>query len=501
MSAKQVNNILGKLNNRRGSLLLISYLVTVVLIGLSAAFMLSATSEARISERQRLETVALYIAESGLQRAISDLRLDYAATGSWNDGNIGSFSIGPDTTTYYHVPYTNTSLNGGQYSVKLKNRSASDQIQILSTSTIQDATATILAYVSATSSSPWDNVIFAGAGQSGAMINGNVNIAGSVIILGDGLGPTDLAVNLGGTAEFVRNNYTSLDAALQAKIAPLPTTIFNGETVSTLNSELRVKNGVVALSGSAGIGNPDVAGNSVKETVDGVYVTDGWGGNKGASNVFSDNETIHAYDLGDSITFPSLSDPDPNDPSMTIQAKFKSEALPLTTELNDIKPNSSFNYSDGTNSISMDGNGNLSITGKIYIEGNNDLNFNKKGGDTTITYSGSGTVLVEGDTEVNINLVTSGNNSFPSNSFGIMTPNTIGFYESQTAAMGAFFAEDTITITKQTDVIGSIVSNYFDMGTNVPSIYQTPELTTNLPPGMIGGGSGIMINIDFWAEL
>ncbi|MDD3375174.1 MAG: pilus assembly PilX N-terminal domain-containing protein [Candidatus Omnitrophica bacterium] len=500
MDNEQIRTMFRKLKNRRGSLLLISYLAIVVLIGLSAAFMLYATNEARISERQRLETVAFYIAESGLQRMVYDLKLDYASTGSWNDGDIGPFNIGPDTSSPYVVPYVDTSLNGGQYLVSLRNVASSSEIKIISTGTIQGATSTIVAYVSAKNTSPWDYVIFAGAGQAGAMINGTVDIAGSVLILGTGLDPTDLAVNLGGTADFVQNNYSGLDAALQAKISPLPTTIFNGETVSTLNAELRVKNGVVALSGSAGIGSPDVAGNSVKETVDAVYVTDGWGGNKGANNVFSDNGTTRAYDLGDSVVFPSLSDPDPDNPSLTVQQKFRSEALILTNELSNLKPNSSFSYTDGINSISMDGSGNLSITGKIYIDGDNNLNFNKNNTGTTITYSGKGTVFVTGSAEVNTNLITSGNNSFPANSFGIMTPHTIGFYEAQTAVMGAFYAEDTITITKQTDVIGTIVSNYFDMGTNVPSIYQAPDLSRNLPPGMIGGSSSVILDIFFWYE-
>ncbi|MDP8264830.1 MAG: hypothetical protein P9M12_05050 [Candidatus Aceula lacicola] len=500
MKGKKRYPILKRLNNRRGSLLLISYLVIVVLIGLSAAFVMYAASEMRISERQRLETMTFYIAESGLQRAIYDLKQDYASTGSWSDGNIGSFNIGPNTGVFYSVPYSGTTLNGGQYSVLLKNTSSPDEIWIRSTAVLNGIVITVQIYVSMSSSSPWDYVIFAGEGQSGAMINGTVDIAGSVVVLGSGLNPTDLAANLGGTAQFVQNNYTGLSAALQAKIPALPTTVFNGETVSTLNAELRVKTGVVALSGSAGVGNTDVSGNSIKETVDAVYVTDGWGGNQGASNVYSDNGTANAYDLGDSMTFPSLSDPDPSNPSLTVQQKFQSEALVLTNELNDIKPNSVFSYTDGTNSISMDGSGSLTIAGKIYIDGDNALNFNKVGGNTTITYSGIGTVLVTGTAEVNASLVTSGNVSFPINCFGIMTPNTIGFYEAQTAAMGAFYAEDTITITKQTDVIGSIVSNYFNMGTNVPSIYQVPDLSANLPPGMIAGSSGVTLNVVLWQE-
>ena len=67
-----------------------------------------------------------------------------------------------------------------------------------------------------------------------------------------------------------------------------------------------------------------------------------------------------------------------------------------------------------------------------------------------------------------------------------MTPNDIDFNEAQIDVMGAFYAENQVIVQKQTDIIGTIVSNYFNMGTNVPAIFQVPELSSNLPPGMIG---------------
>jgi len=74
------------------------------------------------------------------------------------------------------------------------------------------------------------------------------------------------------------------------------------------NAELRVKRGIVGLSGAATAGQLDTSGNDIKETIDGSFVTDGFGGNKAEANVHSDNGWSNGYDMGDTVTFPSLSD-------------------------------------------------------------------------------------------------------------------------------------------------------------------------------------------------
>ena len=84
---------------------------------------------------------------------------------------------------------------------------------------------------------------------------------------------------------------------------------------------------------------------------------------------------------------------------------------------------------------------------------------------------------------------TTGNSSCPTNVMGVMTPNTITFNEANIDVMGLFYAQNSIVSSKQTNIVGTFVSNYFDMGTNVPSIYQVPDTANNLPPGMIGQSS------------
>ncbi|MCA9398482.1 MAG: hypothetical protein KC618_01950 [Candidatus Omnitrophica bacterium] len=521
--------IFSRLKNERGAILAVGYMVIALFIMLGVAFLITTFNEARFATRQMRTTKTFYLAEAGIERAIYDLRKDFVdndspeyggctngATPSWADGCINGLNLPANSVNFYDV-YGTTNLGEGSYTVQFLNTNSNEDIWIRSVATYGDLTQGILVYVKSVNFSPWNNAIFAGAGASGAMVNGNVDIRGSVHILGTGLTSSDLAINLGGTAELVGNNYNGMEAGLKAKLPAIPTTVYNGETVETLNAELRVKNGQVALSGSSSVGESDVAGNSVKETVDAAYVTDGYSGSNGSSHVYSDNGTTEAYDLGDSMAFPSLSDPAPADSSITYQQYLRDNALVINdpsalSQLSSISPNSSFTYSDAKGTISMDGSGNMTVDGIVYIEGGN-LNMAKAGPNKTITYTGSGSILVTGNAQIDVDLVTddyivSGTQqpSFPTrggvkNVIGIMTPNNISFTEAQTNVMGLFYAENSVIVQKQTDITGTIVSNYFDMGTNVPAIYQVPETTNYLPPGMIGGDSTWYLDIISWQNI
>ncbi len=487
----KIMKCLKRIDNNRGSMLLISYFVITVILGLGAAITLYSANEARVAERERLAVTAFNIAEAGLERGLYDLRQDFLSGGanpSWVDGTINGYSITLNDSSFTTMPYASsiTNFNSGTFLVQLQ--SVGEDVWIQSTGTISGVSFTVKAYTKIVDSSPWGYAIFAGAGAGGMMINGNVDIRGSVLVLGNGLNPGDLAMDLGGTAQLVGNNYSGLSAALLAKIPALPTKMFNGDMVSTINGKLRVKRGIVGLSGSATLGEPNVAGNSVKETVDGSFVTDGWSGNQGSNNVFSDNGSTNGWDLGDAVKFPSLSDPAPEDGTKTVQEYYKANALVLTNQLASITPTSTFSYSNANGSISMAG-GVMTVSGRVYVDGNNVIAMNKAGSNKTISYTGSGSLLSTGNVDINVNLITPGNNSYPNNAVGIMTPGTITMNEAGIAVMSLLYAENSIVAMKQTNIVGSIVSNYFDMGTNVPSIYQVPDIVNHMPPGMIGNSS------------
>lgn len=640
----------GKLNNNKGSMIVIAYFVMVLVLGLGTAFMKLALGESVVSNHQRVETLSFNVAEAGIERALYDLRQDFLndPTPSWIDGDINGNSVTPQST-YQVFPYATTTLGEGSYTVEIKfiensgnNNDSSDDndedesdesegddddhddhaclssvkdgmiaflneiniftvrdvwakndnnngnsgnngnngnngngnndggdegneddddgdddtdgddgnedddddegdddtddddgddenegedddddqdenedddddegnggsnfqdhlLWIKSTGLVNGVEQKLEVYAKIVELSIWDTAIFSGVGSLGTVINGNINVNGSVHILGNGLADSDYALDLSGSAK-VGNNYVGLSSSLKALLPDLPTTSVNGETVETLNAEVRVKNGLVGLSGSSAIGEADSPGNSVKETIDGVYVTDGYGGNKGSDNINSDNGVSNPYELEDKVSFPSLSDPAKENPAQTIQQYFKSNALVLTNELSNINPGSIFTYSSGSNSISMDGNGNMAISGRVYVDGDNNVSMSTAGAAKTITYSGSGSLLVTGNVQVDVSLLTSGNKSFPTNIIGIMTPNSIGFNQANADVMGIFYAENTVTVQKQTNILGSIVGNYFDL-TQVPNVYQVPDVINHLPDGMIGKDTNYFMKILYWQRI
>lgn len=488
-----------KLYDKKGSLLIISYLVIFVLLALGAAFIAMSVNESRIAERQRRTTLVFHIAEAGIERAIYDLRQDFitdASSPSWADGNINGLAIGPNTASFYSTGYNSTSLNGGSYAVQLKNVSGiTDAIWVRSTGTLGDVQQTIEVYAKIVNLSPWNNAIFAGAGASGAMVNGNVNIRGSVHILGSGIQSTDLVVDLGGTAEIIGNNYKDLAASLKAKIPALPTTTVNGETVETLSAVLRVKRGIVGLSGSATAGEANVTGNAYKETIDAAYVTDGYAGSQGATNVHSDNGTNSAYDLGDTVTFPSLNCGGTYcDGYYTSATGFNSDAVVINSNVSITPTTNIAQVTSGSNSFQVV-NGNIIISGKVYIKGTLTMS-----GTGNVTYNGTGTILTSGNVQINTNLVTNGNNSFPANILGIMTPDTIDFDKANIDVMGLFYGEAKVKAEKQTDIVGTIVSNYFDFP-QVPSIFQVPDVINHLPAGLLGQSASWVMKIVSWQKL
>ena len=168
----------------------------------------------------------------------------------------------------------------------------------------------------------WQNAIFAGQGQGGGVINGNVSIHGSVHILGENLEPGDEAINalaLTGSS-IIANSYccgggSGLSDDMRDRV-PAPETVdFMGELgLETVEAIVRVKNGSVSLNGSANLGlAPDITfgENDRKESLDGVYVNNNWAdpGDDGIPvHVYSDNGTAAAYDLGDAMDFPTFAD-------------------------------------------------------------------------------------------------------------------------------------------------------------------------------------------------
>ena len=351
------------------------------------------------------------------------------------------------------------------------------------------------------------------------------------------LSSSDIVIDLSGTAG-VGNNYKDMDTDLLSRVPSLPPTTFNEEEVESLNAKLRVKHGKVNLSGTATVGDPDEQLNGYKETIDGVYVTDGFGGNKGESNVYSDNGTDQPYDLGEgTLDFPTLDDlyidpetgnifKDEYEQTYTYLQYYEKYGLNIT-EIHE-KFNLVSSISSDTESFTIGSKEVPNEYGKInYIDWNQTSGILQIGGiicvdnadglvigkvreeeeeEETIIFDGKGTLVSaypEADIFIHDHLLSNG--EFPTeDSLGLISAGDInvatGEWDNHLNIMGAFYAENTITMAKQTELAGTFVSNYIDMGNEVPSIYQVPELINNMPPGM-PGATTYSIYTNNWHEV
>ncbi|MCA1996291.1 MAG: hypothetical protein LDL56_03580 [Armatimonadetes bacterium] len=442
---------------------------------------------------------------------------------------------------------------------------------ITCTATVRGFTRSLRTSVATKDVSVWNNAIFAGTGAAGRAINGNVDIRGSVHILGDGeyysdlngngrwdaaeaftdsnrngvwdpgepfvdangdgiwnsaepyndtnangmydppLTTTELSTTLGGTA-YIGNNYSGMPSDLRALVPNPP--VVSG--VQTLGSEVRVKHGLVSISGSATIGtNAIVDGGLSKNTVDGVYVNDGFTGNKGSSAVYSDNGASNAYDLGHlDMGFPVVSgigaEPytDTGGTVWNTQEDFL-EARSLPVPLTTIKSSTAaFSYGPDAygNRISFTpatktSPAVLEVYGIIRFAGDLQLGESK----STILYRGSGTLYSRRDINVSCNLLPVAGQVFPTTArLGLLAMRNMGLAtgsgDAQLKMAAAFYAQGRITSAKQNQIAGTFVANFFDMGTNVPNIYQVPELRRNLPPGMPGDKPYVTLRIRTWRE-
>lgn len=518
--------------SEQGVGLLAALLVMLMISTLGATLMLTANTDLTVSDNYRAVKVALYEADSGLEQSVVDFLNDpnwivnvvnptlpvtqinpFPTTLSINghtftvatdgSGNAipdyyswgGTVTLGTGTfTRSVLLPANDFELANGKGSkawIQFPVRGQGTGGAAEPSTQIVEADARVLVH----RISIWDNAIFAGKGQSGATISGNVEVRGSIHIVGDPANPTILDWTGGGG---VRNNYK--DAASMSyfsgdawKLPSLPLRDFDGEMVSTLDTDVRVNHGRIRIDGGSDLGQPHTNGNTYKETLDGVYTDQPVEMVSGSSEVFADEEGD--YDISVNVPFPGLSDPYTDSSTGITWATHRAylDANSLTIPYNNIdRFTPSFALSDGTNSIAWDQASQvLTINGIIRVNGSLVLGVDG-GPNRRFEYDGTGTFYATDDIDIRWDLVPvdgylDATQPTTDNLGLIADDDVIVANSSQLEIFAALYAEDEMTFNKQTTIAGAIVADYFNMGTDVPRIWQVPRLSGMLPPGMPGG--------------
>ena len=582
------------MKNNNGFVLIVALLCMVVLFILGPIFMTLSMTETQIAFNDKNATRALYVAEMAVERARRDIKYDadFDLAGITNQyfasptpvamGQPANcvalitwqgvppqqrcYDLGgpipaepvvvppyPADGIYFQTLYTNVNLDtygdGSTYNLKLGLLNSNKMTIRAEGTGPRQSRKTVDVRVEVRDLSVWNNAIFSGGGGTGLRINGNALIAGSVHILGQGLGPAGTAADFGGGGGIF-NWYNGLDVATPGLdfVGRLPNI-----NPSTLDAEIRVKEGQIEMnSGAARAGNGtadvDVDGNpipaGIKRRVDGTYTEYGYAGSFGDQYVYSDNGLYAKYDLlaDFNIPFPSLTGPRPDALPGTYEDWLDDNSSDPAVLLALVAAMAGASATDGTNLTidagtlpfnAPDGMGNrlawdpvsqtLTVEGIIRIPGSITLGRatgpDKLIAGTPITYitgatggtlyakkaganwSDPGTAGAHEDSiMIHHTLLPAG--FFPTgDTLGLIAKDRIFMDAAQINVAAAIFAENQVTLKKQFQVVGAIVARYFDMGSNVPRVYQMPNLVKYLPPGMPGGQAFNFVKILSWREI
>ena len=546
---------------QRGGIAAFAILSMTVLLTVGVGVAGLTVQSVRRSKKDTRAAVAYQAAQAGLDYRIAKSFADLEA----NNGFFINGSYGESDRISPIAP----SATGTSF---VKPTADPTRAWITCTSTYDGYSRSVRVYAYSKNVGIWNNAVFAGTGASGQAINGNVDIRGSMHLLGDGepysdlngngqrdageiftdvngngvwdpgepftdtngdgvrnppepyndsnnngiydppLTQTDMNSSFGGNA-YVGNNYSGMPAGLEAMVPSL--NLING--IETLNADVRVKHGKISISGSATIGSANVIdGGTSKATIDGTYVNDGWAGTQGASAVFSDNGTSNGYDLNNlGISYPLLNGIGAQEyrekstgvmwPTQETYLNARSLLVPVANIQSntaafsygpDVYGNSiSFTPESGVNPAVLTVNGIVRIAGDIQLGAKN----------SNLTYQGKGTIYSTQDIKIDGNFTPKPGLKFPTGtSVGLIAKRNMllatGSGSSQLTMAGAFYAQGKIVSAKQNQIAGTFVANFFDMGTNVPNIYQVPSLPFNMPPGMPGDRLYFTLKIQSWRE-
>jgi hypothetical protein len=498
--------------NEKGMVLPLGLMFLAIIAITGTTAVIVTTTDLKIGSNYRQSVQAFYIAEAGLARAEAELINDLNNDQDFSNGSYvttsGTIALAYDDSKFNNL-FNDIPFGEGFYTIQLKNYPTDPEddstIWVRSIGTgPNSSTVTLECYLSAENISVWNNAIFAGGGIP---ITGNVIIAGSIHILGDGL-PATTTVFSNQTGDC-RNTNVGMDSDLADAI--------DGGTMSDLNAKFRVKNGRVNMS----VGSADIGSSS--SPFKGIYVTDGddgdgngvnddiiGGDNAGAGqNLYADKgaTSAEAYDLGDYDISPSIDTVwlDANSLDLTGTTEVDSFGIGLDNGNLELTGKHKegptwyypdINKTDGTNSIFFNSTTNiLTINGIIKVLS---LNINDD-----ITYDGRGIIYTTGMTLIDGDVLPDTDGTYPTaNVFCVVSTGNMTLPSSAKKRLtGAYYTAGTATSSKQNQLAGTIVCKDFNITAQVPKIWQVPSLSANLPTGMPGSDAVWVFTDRTWREI
>jgi hypothetical protein len=566
--------------------------VTGILMLLGVGFLNLSATEVQIAANQRQADQALFLAEAGLAQAVRDLVHDLnfkQAAGlrpSWRynadpgepagrvlnapprlawDGAsrrpVPAPALALDLTQagraappppqyldadrrrggkldwlaqpWVRVPYPDTTLGDpnrgalGFFTVDLLSESGSPNriyVRVAGETARGRARVTLRGELEAADLSPWNTAAYVGGSlHGGKPVPGTLVLRGSAYVRG--------AAALGDSAHLY-NNYSdgtgasAPDAALVGKLPPLAD--------GNLRGTLRVR-GDLSISGASSIGLPEEEGDTVKQTMEGVYVTGSISGPAGA---------VHADRLGSRVPDvlpPSLLDYHTRLDAQAGTARAREaaggteaeRAMTLYREdaggavLNDAaasmlgieKEGGCFRISQSTPSFALGNPGNR----VIYDQAASLLTFEGAGprGEgvlafvdgclkvrlrRSLQYRNTGTLVVNGDVRLEGERggeALYATDTYPvPHSLGVIARDDITFEGGPGARyLGAFFAGGRIRVRREIMLGGALVAAADLQLEHATHLYQVPTLASSPPPGMPGSGARWMLAAFSWREM
>lgn len=506
------------IKKERGAALVICLVFLTLLSALGAAGIMTSSTDVKIASNDLSTSESFYIAEAGLARAqaeiLNDLQNDNDVSNNTFYSLSGLITFTPSSSAFYN--FTSVSFAGGSYQMSAKFYDAPGggldpkRVLVRSTGVGPDGSTTVLeCSYSAENISVWNNAIFSGGGGGAIPITGNVIIAGSVHLLGNGIPATSYTfVNQTG---LVLNDNTGMEP-----VTLLPT-VNAADITSDLGAKFRLKNGRVDMRlGSSTLG-------SLASPLAAIYIMDGADSDSdgvnddidGGVNILANGQNIfadegaysaEAYDLGNvGLSLPGISVVGAYD----LTAVTESDGAPTPRGLINGNLELTGQYKDGPtwyypNINQNDGFGNFiifdSTTNVLQIGGVVMVNSLIISDD--ITYTGIGTIYSLGTSAISGNVLPGAANSYPiTNCIGVISTGNMSIGgASQVVLTGAYYSAAEISSNKQSELAGTIVCQRFNITAQVPKIWQIQTLAGNLPPQMPGAGYIWTITAKNWRE-